>query len=326
MALILEVLDGRSAAVRARVRLDTLPFTIGRGYDNDLILDDPYVDARHARIAPNESGVLVVEDLGSRNGLAIADTASAPTDRIAVAAGAQLRVGRTILRFRAPDDPVPPALPHRTQGTGWLHGRMAARWTFPGMLLGGFAAAAWLGWKTSVERSSGTDVFAAGLVFLLFGAFWAGIWAAASRVTIHRFNFVAHFALFGGLILATTAYSIASSWIAFLIPDNPVAAVLGWAVALALFAVMITSHLAYASAMSRARRWRIGLIGCAVVVLIAGFAAVLVDDEFTDVPTFSGVVKPLPEQWLPTLSIDEFGDVSAELKQEVDALSTEESD
>ncbi|HEV2148502.1 MAG TPA: FHA domain-containing protein, partial [Longimicrobiaceae bacterium] len=65
--MILEVVGERGE--RTRLRLGSLPLTVGRGPGNDLILDDPYVDGRHARIGPDEAGVLVVEDLGSVNGL-----------------------------------------------------------------------------------------------------------------------------------------------------------------------------------------------------------------------------------------------------------------
>lgn len=41
MALILEVLDARTGEVRDWHRLGTKPLAIGRGYDNDIILDDP---------------------------------------------------------------------------------------------------------------------------------------------------------------------------------------------------------------------------------------------------------------------------------------------
>jgi pSer/pThr/pTyr-binding forkhead associated (FHA) protein len=71
VALIIEVLDAEERTVRARVRAGALPFTIGRAWDNDLILEDLYVDARHARIHRAVDGTMLVEALGSLNGLAV---------------------------------------------------------------------------------------------------------------------------------------------------------------------------------------------------------------------------------------------------------------
>ena len=58
MALILEIRDARG--VPTWHRLDALPLTIGRGLSNDIILDDPYLDANHARIALDEAGGVAI--------------------------------------------------------------------------------------------------------------------------------------------------------------------------------------------------------------------------------------------------------------------------
>ena len=45
---------------------------IGRGYDNDVVLGDPYISAKHASVRISDDGNLIVKDLGSRNGIFIA--------------------------------------------------------------------------------------------------------------------------------------------------------------------------------------------------------------------------------------------------------------
>jgi hypothetical protein len=54
---------------------------------------------------------------------------------------------------------------------------------------------------------------------------------------------------------------------------------------------------------------------------IGGLAALAKDDEFSDVPTFSSALKPLPAAWLPTATVDEFGGVMREVRGEVDAAA-----
>ena len=66
--IILEVLDRRGRPLQ-RLRVETLPLTIGRDLGNDVQLDDPYVCPQHARIVRDPDGRLVVEDLSSVNGL-----------------------------------------------------------------------------------------------------------------------------------------------------------------------------------------------------------------------------------------------------------------
>jgi pSer/pThr/pTyr-binding forkhead associated (FHA) protein len=61
--------------------------TVGRGSDNDLVLDHPQVSRHHARLEPAEPGWVVI-DLGStngtwRNGTAVADAPLELHDEIA---------------------------------------------------------------------------------------------------------------------------------------------------------------------------------------------------------------------------------------------------
>ncbi|HYC15496.1 MAG TPA: FHA domain-containing protein, partial [Stellaceae bacterium] len=64
----IEVL-GRHRDVVARLRFAGAEIRVGRAYDNDLVLDDPYVAPRHLLIRRETGGALVAEDLGSANGL-----------------------------------------------------------------------------------------------------------------------------------------------------------------------------------------------------------------------------------------------------------------
>ena len=69
-----------------RVRIEPIPFHIGRLADNHLVLRDNRISRRHARIVL-ENGLYVVEDLGSRhgvfvNGLRIQRHPLQPGDRI----------------------------------------------------------------------------------------------------------------------------------------------------------------------------------------------------------------------------------------------------
>jgi hypothetical protein len=58
----------RNGDVLHRHRLQQLPIRIGRGYDNDVILDDAHSAASHASIEMDEHSQLLLRDLGSKNG------------------------------------------------------------------------------------------------------------------------------------------------------------------------------------------------------------------------------------------------------------------
>ena len=77
--------------------VDSAPVTIGRGGQNDLVLDgDEFASARHARIEARGDGVWV-QDLDSTNGTFINGARVAGAQRLGP--GDTLRVGETDLRL-----------------------------------------------------------------------------------------------------------------------------------------------------------------------------------------------------------------------------------
>jgi pSer/pThr/pTyr-binding forkhead associated (FHA) protein len=333
--MILEVLH--PSGVRTWHRLGDLPVTVGRGFANDLILDDPYVEARHARIALDESGAPLIEDLGSVNGLVAKE--GRLSGRVLLRPGAEIRVGRTMLRFRDSDEPVPPALVEpaaapsvpATAG-GMSRSRRAravatvTRWTGTtwGRLLAAGAVAsaiALYSWLGSSERSSASEALFAALAFAATIALWAGIWAVASRVSVHRFHFVGHVAVASLVTLGGLAWTMAAEWLSFFFPDAGLADVLSVGIGIVLLTSLVAGHLSLASSLSRTRQWRAGFIVAGTALLIAGLAALVEEESFTDVPTFSGIVKPVGSNWIPTATVEEFGDVMATLKDQVDEMA-----
>ena len=71
------------------------PWTVGRSQDNDVVVDDPNVSRRHARLMRSENG-FVVEDLGSTNGTLLD---GAPIDRERIESGDELTFGQSVARF-----------------------------------------------------------------------------------------------------------------------------------------------------------------------------------------------------------------------------------
>ena len=344
MALMLELLhpDG----TRSRRRLDGSPLVLGRALSSDIILDDPYVDARHARITRDETGALAIEDLSSVNGL-IAGSAGRQ-QRVTLGAGTELRIGRTTLRVRDEHEPVAPALlddAHATavsagaerdvrvpvfsgstrRGNPWLQRAQqwseshAGRVTISAAAFGGVAIHAWL---STFDRSPASDVLAGTLVFAAMAAAWSGIWAIASRVTVQRFHFVGHFAIVSAFTLAALLITVVDEWFTFFVPQSGLDGVITGLVGLALLSAMIAWHLSLSSRMSRDRRLRAGMLVSVTLVALIGLLAIAEDETFSDIPSFPGVVKPVGTVWLPTATVDDFGEVMAELKSEVDELAT----
>ncbi len=84
------VLEGRTFPLEGRG-----PWTVGRSQENDIVVNDPNVSRKHARISRADNG-FVVEDLGSTNGTLLD---GAPIDRERIDGGDELTFGQSTASF-----------------------------------------------------------------------------------------------------------------------------------------------------------------------------------------------------------------------------------
>jgi drug/metabolite transporter superfamily protein YnfA len=200
----------RNGDVLQRRRVEALPIRLGRGYDNDVILDDDYAAASHACIERDAAGRLVLRDLGSKNGI---NHRGKRMLEVVLSGDTVVRIGHTSLRVRAAGFPVAPELEDRT-----FH-----RWEGPlpgaaGLLLTGCASlfVRWISDAQYFEFARYVEALALGTGGALL---WAGAWAFVNRLfgrhaRLGRHLFVAGCGLAAltvvALLLATTAYAFSA--------------------------------------------------------------------------------------------------------------------
>ncbi|MGI9324630.1 MAG: FHA domain-containing protein [Pseudomonadales bacterium] len=100
---------GRPAQPVQRLHLGAGPATLGRSFACDLVLADPRVEAVHLEVGCDETGALVVCDLGSLNGTSVNGQTIDPGVPIALESGDTLILGHTRLRVFRQDHDVGPA-------------------------------------------------------------------------------------------------------------------------------------------------------------------------------------------------------------------------
>lgn len=181
---LLEVME-RDGRVRRALVVRHWPVTIGRAIDNDLVLDDPHVAPSHASLVPADAGAQVQvheslngAQLGKRR-LGAGQSADLPADGL-------FQLGATRLRLRLPAELLPAERP-------------LARATRPGVSL---ALALFLWLWTLAEHAIGLDPGskAGDWMVPLFGVpaaivAWCLLWAMASKLFQHRFDFWPHLAV-----------------------------------------------------------------------------------------------------------------------------------
>jgi pSer/pThr/pTyr-binding forkhead associated (FHA) protein len=337
MALIVELRDVRGQITRQR--LDGRALTLGRGLANDVILDDPYVDACHARISRDEDGAWCITDLGSLNGIVAHGVRAHAT--IPVLAGTEVRIGRTLLRFRDTEEAVAPALaddeasstaatvaavppapasdgshdarpPRRGFGAViGTRGRLLVICT----MLAAFTLNAWL---TNTTRSPGGAVFGFVLTTLGLLSVWAAVWAAATRPADRRFHFLGHLTVVSEVLLGALVAAELTEWLTFLFPDAAVVYLLSGAAYLVLAAALVAGHLGVAGVLPPRRRWRVGTMVSGAILALILLATFAKEETFSDVPEIASTLKPLAPAWIPTERVDDFGAAIRKTRTEAD--------
>jgi hypothetical protein len=285
----------RNGDVLQRQCVDKLPIRIGRGYGNDVILDDDYAAASHAIVEPHAAGHLVLRDLGSKNGIVVAGKRR----QDAVLAGdTVVRIGHTSLRVRAADFPVAPELVDHT-----LHGWEGVLPGAVGLLLTGSVAllARWLSDTEFFEPARYAEALAGGLAAALL---WGGIWAFANRLFGRHARLGRHLFVFGCGITALAGCVALGSLIAYAFSAESFTHY-GSHVAALLLAGVIYFHLSTIRPRNRVRyRWICaGLTVLSSSLILAG--NVQRTGRFSD-ELYMSVLLPPAVRLSPDHGVDEF--------------------
>lgn len=196
---LIDVFDADGVLVQ-RLRVETWPLRIGRSIDNDLVLDDPYVAAHHAEIAPDGNGVLWARDLGTVNRLQPEGRSRKKVERLELPTPVTFGIGHTRLKLRRGEDAL---APERIDRRGlWITRTSIAILVFLAVIaLEIFET--WLG--SSRERDVGAIVMP-GVTVASVMLVWSAFWALIGRLVSKRAEYIPH------LGIGAAAMFIYSTW------------------------------------------------------------------------------------------------------------------
>ncbi len=294
--------------VQQRQRIATLPIRIGRGYDNDFILDDAHTAARHAIVEDDGAGGLLLRDLGSQNGVIHRGQRQL---QVALNGNSIVRLGHTRLRVRASDHPVAPELSDTTR-----HDWEGLRPAIAGLTMIGASAAFsnWLSDADAFEPISYLMIIAYALAGSLV---WASIWAVANRLFGHVARFGRHLFIIGCGLLAMEMWELGSNVAAYAL-SLEVLTRYGRHMFVVIVCAMIYYHLC---TIKPQHPRRFGLV--AVVLAILGSTLILLSNlqisgRLAD-EAYMSVIYPPALRLSPDNTTDAFFRDAAGLQRAVDA-------
>jgi hypothetical protein len=261
----------RHRDVTARFRSNGPEVRIGRGYDNDVIVDDPYVAARHLRVFRDEAGQLVAEDTGSVNGTFV-DGGRSRLTRIIVDGTKTIRIGQTYLRIREIGHAVEPERVARPD-----------RGMLP-MLGGAALGAVTLGiymlkvWLTQTGEPRVSTYLTPSLTIIATVLAWAGLWALLSRIFSGQSRFLRNLLIVLAGAFALSLYNELAQILAFAW-TWPAASSYQYVVIWSILAVMCFFHL---REVGPARLWLKGAIVTTVLVTVIGAQTLQQSEAFSD--------------------------------------------
>lgn len=192
--------------VAHRTKVTQVPIRIGRAYDNDIILDDPHTAAHHAQIELNQLDELIISDLGSYNGITLANT----QEQFFVVDGDHVyRLGHTRLRIRTADYQVAAEV---TDSTNHRWEGLLPALTGLSLLIITSLLSIWL-----ADLNQGTfSKYLLELVSILgFALGWSGIWALFSKLLSGHARFGRHLFIVGAGLAFLELWEHFSSMLAY---------------------------------------------------------------------------------------------------------------
>jgi len=314
---IVEILD-RFGKVKQRIRVDKYPFTIGRAYKNDIIIDDPYISPVHLKIDSNVNYLFTVSDNNSENGL----FSTAPLkqhDNLIINDNLRIRIGHTDIRFRSlefvvKETALQRSTPSKLSMLATNFYSFLFIWLFSALffILDEYMA------KTD-ELSIKTILSGTIVMFFLFTA-WAALWSIASKVMTHRFYFTYHAVLICLVIFILTLIEIVSENIEF---SFSLVNFSWWILAIttAVFSIILVyGHLNFSSPLSKKKMLIAAILSAGSLNFVVHLAHYLDEPDYSTQLVYSKSIKVSDFIMSNVHTSNDFFASAVDLREQVDQL------
>lgn len=274
--------------------------TLGRGYNNDLILSDHFIAPQQLRF-DYQDGQWILKVLDNTNPVLLNDKPVAE-DGVVIHSGDELVVGRTQLVLLMNDHPVERT--RKLMRSNWLSNPWL-RFTLPvlalvfSVLMGVFSE-----YLYSPVKIQWGIIFAAGLLYALLMTLWAGGWALAGRVLHHKPNFFLQL-FYTALILAgMTAGAFFKGYTEFTFSSRTFGSIVEIGFLVFIFSLLLKVNLTYAAEIKRRTLISASVVSILTAVIVS--MNLLGAREFSTRPDYSKSVKAPFAKWSSDISVNQY--------------------
>jgi len=272
--------------------------TIGRSFNNDVVLSDHFIAAEQVRFN-YEQGQWNLKVLDDINPVLLNDK---PVDGgvATIKSGDQLTLGRTRLILLLSNHTVEHT--RKLMLSNWRFHK-GLRFALPLVML---LLSALLDMFTDYQEITGKirwgELLGGGLTYILFIVLWSGCWALVGRLLRHSPNFFAQL-FYTSLTMAVFNIGVLFSGYAEYATTNDIFGnVIEWGFLLFILTLLLKYNLTYASELKK-RGW-ISFSVIAISMLFVFSMWYLKQDDFNSRPDYSKTLKPPLAKWSTDKSIE----------------------
>jgi len=315
--IIIERLN-RKKHVIERWALKKLPVTIGRGYDNDVIVSDSYV-AEKQLIVAIEGDRLQIENVDPLNDILLNNVVQEELS-FEIQSGDEVIIGKTPLRILSSTHKVV-ATKRLIKKKAYLTNtqRIILAWASVVFALACFSLLEFLdtskatSWIKILARP-----YALPLAAVPIG--WAIFWASMGRTLIQTPNFYKHLLVSMLIAVAGRWTLILSEYVKYGLNSQLAGKMFLYLIAGLSGVFLLNINLKLATTLSRLKR--IGIANAAVwgVLILFEFFMIARRPEFQGRTNFNSTIKPPYAKVLPSKSMNEFFADTDELFKELDEM------
>jgi hypothetical protein len=301
MEIIIEELT-RNGKVLQTHRCKGPTIHIGRGYNNQLIIQDPHLEAQHLELNHIE-GRWYLRDSQSKNGTFYRNGQPLESCHL-LSSGEIFTLGKTTLRIIEPNHPVAPAQ-LLSEHEGWIN-KLAHPLSASAILIVSIMFASFMQWLQSPITPKIEDIVSFSLGLALLGLAWPLFFAGLSKIFKHEARFFSQVSLSFIFVMIHFAWVFSAQVIYFNIPQQWVHLALDYFIDFWMISGLIWLSLTIGFNHRKRVRWT---IAASVGLGLTGYA-VLQDNrdpyDYMSKLEYNARLMPPMYQWRDESSLDNY--------------------
>lgn len=288
MELIFEIVN-RSGRSLERHRAVGDRLSLGRAFDNDVVLSDETVSPHHAVIEKNSNGEAVVVDLNSLNGVRSGRTGGLEASHI-LRSGNEYSFGRARVRIYDIDHPVDAAV--RIGGTEGIVNALGSTSMLSIIIGVAFAIATAEQWLNTFTAIVWQELAIGVIGVITVGLLIAAFWSIVGRVIKHEGRFQTQLALVMSYLLIQSVIVSSYELVQFNTLNMGLSVSAFLLISYILLATFVWLALHVATHLDSDSRVRFSVIVATVLLGVSLYPEALKQSEFSATPEYIQKVKP----------------------------------